>query len=248
LLASLPDEELIEQWGPLSGGPGGATDVSRVHLRRDLLNWARQDEEVRHWIVKAWRAAHAEVVAAADQVLTEGLTGDSGRMLEGFPAEEVLLALLTDEFDDGPELVKRFVNSVSSESQRRALLTALQHLVGDTGTACQRRVRVVILGGHPRDESKLGQRLFEKGPFEARWRTFEKKPGGGIVQRAIVNVLRHADAALIITGMASHKLMQFAKDYVQRHGIRWRCIEKATDKQLRAALRELFPELTADWY
>ncbi len=41
--------------------------------------------------------------------------------------------------------------------------------------------------------------------------------------------------------------MQFAKDYAQRNGIPWKCIEKATDKQLIAALHELFPELTVGW-
>ncbi len=79
------------------------------------------------------------------------------------------------------------------------------------------------------------------------WRTFQKKPNGGTVQKDVASVLRHAEAVLIITGMASHKLMEFAKDYAKRSGIPWRCIDKATDKQLRAVLHELFPEITADW-
>jgi hypothetical protein len=106
---------------------------------------------------------------------------------------------------------------------------------------------VVILGGHPRDEGKLGERLLENSPFEVRWRTFEKKPSSGVVQKGAVNVLRHADALLIITGMASHMLMQFAKGYAQRQGLLWRCIEKATDNQVKAALQEMFPEVAADW-
>ena len=93
----------------------------------------------------------------------------------------------------------------------------------------------------------MGQRLFETSPFEVRWRTFEKKPSGGVVQKAVVSVLRHADAVLIITGMASHALMHFARDCAQRSGIPWKCIDKATDKQLKAALGELFPELTVAW-
>ncbi len=80
-----------------------------------------------------------------------------------------------------------------------------------------------------------------------RWRTFEKKPSSGLVQKTVVSVLRHADAALIVTGMVSHKLMKFAKDYAERNRIPWKCIEKATDMQLRMALRELFPDLTAYW-
>ena len=162
-------------------------------------------------------------------------------------AEHVLLALLTDEFDDGPALANRFVALVTSESQRRALLSVLRLLTGEPGAAPRHRIRLVILGGHPRDESKLGRQLFEASPFEVRWRTFERKPSGGLVRRGVASALREAGAALIITGMASHALMQCAEDYAGRSGIPWKCVEKATDKQLRAALCELFPELTTNW-
>ena len=248
LLASLPDADLVGQWGAAPpGGPGGTAESPHLRLRRDLLNWARQDEEVCRWIVEAWREAHADVVAAADQALTEGLTADSVKLLEGFTAEHVLLALLTDEFDDGAALAKRFVALVSTESQRRALLPVLRLLMGEPAAAPQDRIRVVILGGHPRDESKLGRQLFGASPFEVRWRTFERKPSGGLVRRGVASVLREAGAALIITGMASHALMQCAKDYARRSSIPWKCVEKATDKQMRAALCELFPALTTHW-
>jgi hypothetical protein len=42
-------------------------------------------------------------------------------------------------------------------------------------------------------------------------------------------------------------LLRFAKAYVQQKSIPWRCIEKATDNQLKTALRKLFPKLTVDW-
>jgi hypothetical protein len=93
----------------------------------------------------------------------------------------------------------------------------------------------------------LADRLFENSPFEVRWRTFEKRAGSGLVQKSVVSLLRNADGLLIITGMASHMLAQFAKDVAQRNGILWKCIEKATDSQLKAALREMFPELSVDW-
>lgn len=41
-------------------------------------------------------------------------------------------------------------------------------------------------------------------------------------------------------------LVQCAKDFAERTGIRWRCIDKATDNQLNASLAELFPELTGE--
>ncbi len=248
LLSSLPPEELAEQWGLLCASPNGAVDGSPTHLRQELLAWAQQDGEVRRWIVHAWREAHPDVVTATDQVLTEGLTLTNVRRLEGFPVEEVLLALLTDEFDDGPEQAHAFVNSVRGESQRHALLSVLQRLLGKREVASRRlQARVVILGGHRRDESRLDQRLFARSPFAVRWKTFEKKASGGVLHKAVVTVLRHADAALIITGMASHALMHYAKEYAERSGLPWRCLTKATDKQLKAALHELFPELTIAW-
>src|SRR5262249_38292223 len=124
---------------------------------------------------------------------------------------------------------------------------ALQRLVGGPGARGRRRARVVILGGHARDESKLGERLFEASPFEVRWRLFEKRSSSGAIQKEGAPALCHPGAALINTGMASHTLVQFAKEYAQRHGILWRCIEKATDRQLRAALLDLFPETAAGW-
>jgi hypothetical protein len=83
--------------------------------------------------------------------------------------------------------------------------------------------------------------------FEVRWKTLEKKHNGGVVRKTVVNALRSADAVIIVTGMASHALMHFAKEYAQKSGIPWRCVDKATDKQLRVTLQGLFPDLTADW-
>jgi hypothetical protein len=248
LLASLPDETLGRQWGPAPAGageplPGGFA----ARLRRDLLSWAGCDEEVRRWVLGAWREAHPDVVAAADQAVTAGLPEDAVRALASFPMGDALLALLTDEIDDGRQLAKTFVSRVEDDSGRRALSAALERLVGDGGGEPPRRPRVVILGGLERLGSELGQRLFADSPFEVRWRACEKKPSSGSVQKVVAGALRNADAAVIITGMASHMLMQFAKDYARRAGIRWRCVEKATDVQLKAALRVMFPELSAGW-
>jgi hypothetical protein len=212
-----------------------------------LLGWARQDDEVRRWIVGAWRETHPEVIAAADQAVVERYAGDAVRDLAAFPPEDAVLALLTDDFDDGRELAKTFLSRLEDDGKRRASFAALDRLVGEGGGVPRRRVRVAILGGRQRDESTLGQRLFENSPFTIRWRAFEKKPSSGVVQKGVVGVLRNTDAAVIITGMVSHMLMQFAKDYAERSGIRWRCVEKATDTQLRAVLHEMFPERAAGW-
>src|SRR5437016_3902939 len=87
LLGSVPDGDLAEQWG-LGGAPAGP--------RAELVAWARQDEEVRRWLMRAWRLANPEVAAAAEQAWTEGAAAACARVCEAFDGEDVLLALLTD--------------------------------------------------------------------------------------------------------------------------------------------------------
>jgi hypothetical protein len=246
LLAAVPNEALAAQWGPHRAEAGATGGAAAPHLRRELLAWARQDEEVRRWITQAWRQTHPAVATAADHALTEGSAANCVALLERFDAEEVLLALLTDEFDDGWGLAATFVNRVPGAGPRRALQAALQRLADETGGTPCKLARVVVLGGHPRDESRLGRPLFERSPFEVRWRVFERKQGGAAVQKMVVDALRQADAAILVTGMASHTLMYLVKDYAQRYSLPWKCVAKATDQQLTAALRDLFPEFDRD--
>jgi hypothetical protein len=178
----LTSVELARQWGTAPAGLGSAiADAKRLH--QELLDWARRDDELRRWIVGSWREAHAEVVAAADQAAIEGLLGDAVRLLNAFPLQETLLALLTDEFDDGRKLARTFVSQIEDDCERRELSGVLNCVLGENSDLSPRRVRVVILGGHQRDESKLADRLFENSPFEVRWRTFEKRAGSGLVQK-----------------------------------------------------------------
>jgi hypothetical protein len=89
----------------------------------------------------------------------------------------------------------------------------------------------------------LRRRLLEWRPLDVRWKTFEKKQGGA-VEREVVHALHSADAAIFITGSASHILVQLAKNCAERFGVAWTCIERASTQQLTAALHRLFPELT----
>jgi hypothetical protein len=226
---------LCGHWGRQSADP------TKTALRDELLAWAEQDQDVRRWIARAWQQAHPNVVAAADHAVTEGLAPGSVRMLEAFAAEQILLALLTDEFGNGCELAFSFVNQVGNDNQRRTLLTVLRSLIGGDGTTCRPQARVVILGGNSRDESRLRRRLFENCWFDVRWKTFEKKQGGAAIEKDVVNTLRHADATIIVTGTASHILVQLGKECAQRFGVAWTCIDKASYKQVAAALELLFP-------
>jgi len=53
----------------------------------------------------------------------------------------------------------------------------------------------------------------------------------------------HGAPTVIVTGMASHNIMELARGLAKARGLRWRCIEKATEGQFAAALQEMFPEL-----
>jgi hypothetical protein len=238
LLSGLSDTELAGQWGP--------TD-SYASLRCELVGWARADAEVRHWIVQSWRDNHSDVVAAADEAATVGLAPAAAQLLDAFTAEEILLAFLTDEVDDGRALGQSFVDTVPNHGLRRTLQGLLGRLLNNSAKEPRGGIRVAVIGGHARDEGMIVDRLFGSSPFEVRWKAFERKPSGGAVQRQVVALVRNARAVLIITGMASHMLAQFAKAVAQRNGIPYRCIEKATDSQLKAALQDLFPEVTRDW-
>jgi hypothetical protein len=244
LLSSIPNVTLAAHWGKDFSAAADGEGVGLTHLRHELLTWAEQDDEVRRWIVCAWRETHP-AAAATEHALTEGSVANCVRLLEDFDARDVLLALVTDEFDNGWELAAALVEGVVGDGLRRALRTTLRRLAGDVGGEGRRLTRVVILGGHQRDESKFARRLFDGSPFEVRWRTFQKTRGPA-VEKAIVSVLRCADAAILIMGMASHTLVHLVKDFARRRGMRWCCVTKATDKQLTAALNELFPQFAVE--
>ncbi|MCI0681941.1 MAG: DUF2325 domain-containing protein [Gemmataceae bacterium] len=241
LLESLPGEDLARlasAHGILKEGESAAPP----RLRRELLLHAGQSVALQRGIRLAWRAAHGDVVAAAHLIhlSVAGAAAQCESLLGQFSPEEILLELLTDEHDDGWQLAREFVQELRGETLRQQCESLL------AGWLAQRprpkAARVVIFGGHPRDESRLGP-LFESGPFELRWRVCERRQGDSADRGLIADALNSADAAIIITGMASHNIMELARGLAKSRGLRWRCVEKATAGQLTAALEEMFPEL-----
>ncbi len=241
LLESLPAEVL----GRIAAAHALVRDgesASLPRLRRELLVRAEGSEALQGDIRRAWRAAHAELVAATQLVhlSVAGATAQCESLIGQFSAEDILLELLTDEHDDGWQLARELVEELGGEAlgqQFEGLLTRWS-----TQPRREKVARVVIFGGHPRDESRLGP-LFESGPFELRWRVCERRQGDSVDRGLVADALTSADAAIIVTGMASHNIMELARGLAKARGLRWRCVEKATEGQLTAALEEMFPEL-----
>lgn len=238
LLMAVSNDKLIAEWGPPAGACCGPA-LSASASRRQLIAWARSDEPVRRWIVQAWRAEHTALIDVTAPLDIEELARQSAELLKSYEAHDLLLALLTDEHDDGRELADRFVQSLESDGEQRRFRTLLARLTSAPALTPERRARVVIFGGHPRDESKMSRRLFEHSPFDVVWKTCHQP--GEAPSKVLTDSLRYADAVIVITSMASHALAERAKRHANVRRIPWRCIGKATDAQLKVALAELFP-------
>lgn len=246
LLASLTDQELAEQCGGLGPPKDGLGRGAPSRLRHELLALARQDEEVRRWMVHSWRRAHPEIIRATRNQSIEDLAGECGLLLHCFDADDISLVLISDENDDGWDLVETFVRHLRSEEQRRVFQKSLHRLASNARVTPERVANVVIIGGHPHDERNLGRRFGEQSPFAIRWKVFEKKQGGPTVAKMVTDALASADAAILVMGMVSHTLVRVVKRHAQRYGIRWHCVHKATESQLTTALCELFPDVGCD--
>jgi hypothetical protein len=172
LLGALADEEIASEWGVnLSNGSGP--------LRDELCAWARDDPEVRKWIAAAWRDRNEPVVEETESYAPEELAERVEALCEQFGPELLLLALVTDEAARGTDLADNFVQHIASAKRRQMVWAALHRLLGAPAEAPQALKRVVVFGGHPRDEANLDEPLSNLGPFEIRWETFERTSGGG---------------------------------------------------------------------
>jgi hypothetical protein len=243
LLEGLPLEALRELAGGPAAGDSAKGPASPSRLRRALLEQARSDGDLQRRIMRAWRSTHADVAAAAQivHVAVSDVASQAEALLAHFPAEDVLLELLTDEHDDGWELAREFVDHLAGAGLRQRMAALLEAWSAVAEPPQTPLARVVVFGGHPRDESRFAP-LFAGGCFDVRWRTCEKRQGDSSDARLVIDALTYADAAIIVTGMASHNLMELVRRYAKQFALRWTCINKTTDAQLSAALQELFPE------
>jgi hypothetical protein len=211
--------------------------------RNDFVEQIRRDAAMRSMLARRWRNAHEDLVEAVEVVrwVEPDPAAQCDRLLSRFSARDVLLELLTYEHDDGRQLAEDFV----AHCGRPELAAALAELLADDAdsaglASAGPSLRIVIFGGHPRDESKMSQRLADEPRFELRWKPCDASQGAPD-SRALTETILSADGVLIVTTMVSHNVMNVVKRFAQKHAVPWTCIEKATEARLRLALAEMFP-------
>ncbi len=181
LLDGLSDEQLAAMLSPSNNGAlfSAGQQFPAAQLRQELVRLAGSDHGWRVALCRAWRGAHEELVAAARMVgeAAPDLTAGCAALVQSFSPEELVLELLTDESDAGWQLVDAYLDLLESVPLRRQLAEAAARLRADQPVPVRRQGRVVVFGGHPRDESKLRRRLLAQGSFDVRWKTCEKSHG-----------------------------------------------------------------------
>jgi hypothetical protein len=244
LLASCPDGQLVE----LAEGRDAPLFASSSDRRAWLEAHSCCDAGLQAAIMHRWRELYGELVAAAEITPIDGSAEQCAAILRQFAPEMILLELITSERDDGWRLAEWVVDNVKLEAVRRDLSDILvrwsapEAAVPEPVPPAPAKVRLVIFGGHIRDEGKMARRLFEHSPFEVRWKPFETNLGNPDA-RDLEEAMATADAVLLISTMVSHNIMHMVKRYAKKKQIPLRTITKATDMQLTAALAELFPHL-----
>jgi hypothetical protein len=119
----------------------------------------------------------------------------------------------------------------------------LERTPKDLVPTCRHVARVVVFGGHERDEPRLAPILCDS-PFEIRWRSFARKQGATAIKKDVTHAMKDVQAAILVIGMASHGLIQLAKRYADRKLIPYRCINKISLTQLIINLESLFPGMS----
>jgi hypothetical protein len=248
LLRSLPEDAIDGLLGPHAAGWHASQAGEKAERERHQQLIARSLDEavLQRAIQQAWRQQHFDLVAAAQFISIDGPAEQCESLLSQFAADEILLELITDDQVDGWALAQWTVENVQSELLRRELGELLRRWSGETDrltkpTQVVTRRRIVIFGGHQRDESKMNRRLFEDSLFDVRWKPCEKTQGKPN-DKDLIDAMAHADAVILVTSMVSHNIMGTVKRYTGENNIPLRMVGKATDLQLRNVLEELYPE------
>lgn len=238
ILADLPEEELLAFSQEIVGAD--LASISAASNRDQLASVVHGSQVVQTQLMSVWRDAHAELCLWMSSLPLRSSPDQLLACCERFSEAAVLLEMITDPHDDGWELASWTVrdlppSSVRSELER--LLTSWDTGAGED-VAPKSDCRIVVFGGHPRDESKFYDHQFAAANVTLTWNTFEKGRGTPD-QRTIEQSMQTADAVIVVTKLVSHNVMQMVKRSANALDIPFCYIDKATASQLERVIREI---------
>lgn len=235
LVTSLTTGDL-QEFAHRIGGNGDACGL--------VIQQTKTDRSLRKLIIERWRMRRSELVAEAEFMPIDSSVDRCDWMIRKFGVTDVLLEMITDE-EMGWGLAEWTVQNLERESDRIRFQRVFEMLSDDSPQFDRKegRRRIVIIGGHVRDEEKMRRLVFSKAHFDVRWKLFEKKKGSGTPDdKTIIDAIAGSDAVLIVTSMISHVVMHIVKSVAKKERIPWLPIQKATELNLKSALMQLFPD------
>jgi hypothetical protein len=234
LIASLPDEDIEE----LADG-----FETRQTAANYLMSQSRRDSTLRRSIIERWRMHRPDLISESDFMPVETSIERCEWMVSSFGMQDILIEMITDD-KVGWGLTEWTIDNLGGEADRSLFRKVFHELSNDNAPQLDRNEttpRIVIFGGHVRDEQKIRRRIFDQINCDAKWKLFEKRDNGTPDERIVIDAMSNADAVLVITSMISHVVMHMVKRFAQKHDIPWMAIPKATDLHIKSALNELFP-------
>lgn len=201
---------------------------------------APTDDKGRRQLMDTWRDAHAELCQLMSDFPLKCAPEKLIASCERFGEAAVLLEMITDPHDDGWELARWTVRHLPPSPVRAEMdrLLASWFPGQENSQESKRDLRIVIFGGHPRDESKFQDHHFDAANVTFVWNTFEKGRGTPD-RRTIDQSMQTAEAVVVVTKLVSHNVMQMVKRSASAMDVPFCCIDKATASQLEHAIREI---------
>lgn len=227
-----------------------ATPTTELRLlRRRIVDQSSRSPELRGALMRGWRESKPELLAEVIRELASCSDPSiaTGALLQRFTARDILLEMITDPNDQGWTVAEEWVTALRADRLRSEFATVLREFADPSGldeSPAQKRIRVVIFGGHPRDESELAARIFPNGPFDIRWKASERL--GVQVRHVVTSSLNFADGAIVVTCRVSHEVMHAVKRHCQIYNLPVEIVVKATQVQIKQALRTMFPGATGE--
>lgn len=247
LIADLSEDQLADILREIGWQDCEATPTDFLCNRKEILAAVQSDEDAQKHLVKAWRERHNELCELMGELPITATLDHCLICYERFGAAAVLLEMLTDPHDDGWELARWTVGQLPPSAIRSELeqLLSSWEVGSESDSECKPKRRIIVFGGHPRDEIKFLHHQFEAADVTLIWNTFEKTRRAPD-ERTIGQSMQTADAVIVVTKLVSHNVMYMVKRAANRLAVPFHCIEKATASQLERVIREVVEQPDPD--